>query len=617
VLVLRDVTGQMDSLHFLQSLVDALPTPVYFQDQEGVFRLCNQAFLSAFGLSREQVIGRGAAEFLPGGLAEILEHFHRELRQGSGTRALETRLPLADGLPHDLLLAMTSYHGSLGQAQGVLGQAADITEARRAEERFRTLFEGAADALFIHDAQGQVLEINTEACSRLGYTREELLRLNLREIEGSAGAEALDLRLREVVQRGQALFQTVHLARDGSAIPTEVSARTMELQGRTVIFSTARDISERRQAEDERVRLEAMVQQAQKLEAIGQLAGGVAHDFGNILTAILGYCEILLKRMPPGPNLEFVRQIQAACHRASTLTQGLLAFGRRQPFSPRPLELNGWLAAMQDFFRRLLREDIELAIQTAPAPLPLQADEAQLEQVLLNLLTNARDAMPRGGRILVAAARQGDRACLSVTDQGTGLDEATRSRIFEPFFTTKERGKGTGLGLAVVWGIVQQHHGAIEVDSTPGQGTTFRVLLPLVAGAMEATPIAPGEAPPPAGRETVLLAEDDRMLRGLLSASLREAGYTVLEAADGQEALRLFSSAGLQIDAAILDIVMPQVTGDQVLQEIRARRPGLPALLMSGHVPEGAERMAAANSLLRKPFATAELLRRLREALDA
>jgi two-component system cell cycle sensor histidine kinase/response regulator CckA len=617
VLVLRDVTEQRESLHFLQSLMDTLPTPVYFQDLQGVFRLCNRCFLQALGLAREQVIGHPGAEFLPASLAEILERFHRELRQSPGSQTLETRLELADGRPHEFLLALTSYRGPQGDIQGVLGQASDITETRRAEERFRTLFEGAADALFIHDSEGRLLEANTEACSRLGYTRNELLDMSFRQIEAFEQAGLTGPRLQQVIHQGHALFQTSYRARDGSIIPTEVSARLLKLQGQPVILSTARDISERRRAEQERDRLEAMVRQSQKLEAIGQLAAGVAHDFNNLLTAILGYSDILLRKLEPGANQEFVRQIQAACRRASSLTQGLLAFGRKQPYAPRPMQLNAWLAGMQDFFRRLLREDVELEIQPAAEPLPLQADEAQLEQVLLNLLTNARDAMPGGGRITVSTSRQAGQARITVSDTGTGMDEATRAKIFDPFFTTKEPGKGTGLGLAVVWGIIQRHKGSIEVQSEPGRGTTFQIRLPLSAGIPEPE----GSPENPAllrGHETVLLAEDEEALRALLTAGLRDAGYEVLSAMDGRQAMELYVAEQNRIAAVVLDIVMPQATGEEVLLAIRARRSDLPVLLISGHLQDTAslERGAGA-SLLRKPFTVAELLHRLREVLDA
>ncbi|OHD21148.1 MAG: hypothetical protein A2064_11650 [Spirochaetes bacterium GWB1_66_5] len=619
ILVLRDITERLESLHFLQSLVDALPTPVYFQDREGTYRTCNQAFLQAFGLSREQVIAHRGREFLPASLAEIFGHFHRELRDKPGSRTLEVRLVLADGRPHDFLLALTSYRGPQGEVLGILGQASDISETRRAEDRFRTLFEGASDAMFIYDFEGLLLEVNLEACSRLGYTREELLRLNLRQLETPEFAALLPARLQEITQKGFALYETAQFGRDGRVVPTEVSARIIELQGRPVIFSTARDISERRRAEEERARLQSMVQQAQKLEAIGQLAGGVAHDFGNILTAILGYSEILLKKLEPGPNLEFVRQIQAACQRATVLTQGLLALGRKQPFAPRPLELNSWLGTMQDFFRRLLREDLQLELRPAAVPLPLNADEAQLEQVLLNLLTNARDAMPDGGTITLSTSRQAHLACITVSDTGTGMDEPTRARMFEPFFTTKPKGKGTGLGLPVVWGIVQQHRGSIEVHSEPGQGTTFRILLPLSEAVPE--PARPTEEQAlPGGHETVLLAEDDEALRVLLSTALRQAGYTVLAAGDGQEALRLFAAEQARIDAAILDVIMPQATAGMVLREIRLVRPRLPVLLISGYMTQSEMQepeSAALPRLLRKPFTTAELLRRLREALGA
>jgi CheY-like chemotaxis protein/anti-sigma regulatory factor (Ser/Thr protein kinase) len=256
---------------------------------------------------------------------------------------------------------------------------------------------------------------------------------------------------------------------------------------------------------------------------------------------------------------------------------------------------------------------VQLELRPAAEPLPVNADEAQLEQVLLNLLTNARDAMPAGGKVTITTSRQDQLACISLSDKGTGMDEGTRARIFEPFFTTKPRGKGTGLGLAVVWGIVQQHRGSIEVESQPDRGTTFRVRLPLGAAAPQPAGF-PEQTAQPGGSETVLLAEDDEALREMLAAALAEAGYTVLAATDGEQAVRLYAAEQARIDAAILDIVMPKATGERVMLEIRARRSDLPVLLISGHIPEASPVGAR---LLRKPFTTAELLRSLREALDA
>jgi signal transduction histidine kinase/CheY-like chemotaxis protein len=380
---------------------------------------------------------------------------------------------------------------------------------------------------------------------------------------------------------------------------------------------------------------EAQLRQAQKMEAIGRLAGGVAHDFNNLLTVINGYGEMLIEALPEGsPERDMAREVRKAGERAAGLTNQLLAFSRKQVLQPRLADLNAMVRDVEKMLRRLVREDIELRTTLCPDPLPVLVDYGQMEQVLLNLVINARDAMPKGGRLSITtgfsapdAPHAGDsgvvrldpHALLSVSDTGRGMDEATRARIFEPFFTTKEAGKGTGLGLATVYGIVRQSGGEIEVESAPDEGTTFRIALPLApAGAAP-----PAEVPRPRraahGTETVLLAEDEDGVRALARQTLAAHGYEVLEARDGVEALVRGRQHRGPIHLVVTDVIMPHLGGAELVRQLRRRHPGVKALYMSGHsesviLPEGVGQTRA--TYLEKPFTADELARVVRDVLD-
>jgi len=381
---------------------------------------------------------------------------------------------------------------------------------------------------------------------------------------------------------------------------------------------------------------EARLRDTPDLEAIGRLAGGVAHEFNNLLTAILGYAELLLGRLDPGSPLRHeVEEILGAGERAANLTRELLAFGRQQVLQPRVIELNGTIGAGLPSLRRLLRESHRLATDLSPAAGAVRVDPAQVEQVLVSLVANARDAMPGGGVVTVATAavdldaetaarhegiRPGPHVALSVADTGEGMDEETRARIFEPFFTTKGPGKGTGLGLATVYGIVRQSGGFIAVESVRGRGSRFTILFPRAAEAVPSPERAPGAPGPARGGETVLLAEDEEPVRAITRLVLQGAGYRVLEARDGVEALEVEARHEGPIHLLVSDIGMPRMGGKDLATALAARRPGTRVLLMSGFVHDPVLRAGVPGSgvpFLAKPFASAALLARVREILDA
>ena len=394
------------------------------------------------------------------------------------------------------------------------------------------------------------------------------------------------------------------------------------------------DVTDRQNAEDERRRLESQLLQSQKMEAIGLLAGGVAHDFNNILSAILGYTSILQMKMsaddPLKPNVE---QVLAASQRAATLTQSLLAFSRKQIINPQPLLVNESLRKFEKLLRRVIGEDIDFNTIYADPDMTVMMDAGQLEQVVINLATNARDAMPRGGKMTLETClsridnafikqhgygKAGSYAMLLVSDTGSGMDEKTQARIFEPFFTTKEMGKGTGLGLSTAYGIVKQNNGYITCYSEPGSGSTFRVYLPIVADWGWKAPTAP-PVPARRGTETVLVAEDDQTMRDLFRLLLQDHGYSVLLAADGEEAVAKFRETAGRIKLLVLDVVMPKKNGKEVFDEIRLVQPGIKALFTSGYTADILDRKGIKHeglNFLSKPVSPSEFLKKVRDVLD-
>ena len=409
-------------------------------------------------------------------------------------------------------------------------------------------------------------------------------------------------------------------------------------EGRVVrAHGVSQDISERQRAEEERKKLETQLHHVRKMEAVGQLAGCIAHDFNNILTAIMGFAEIMLMKMGnKGPFLHHTRQIMEAGERAAELTQGLLAFSRKQVLHVQLLDPGEIVDGVKKMLRRLIPEDIDFRVKSTVNGMTVMADRGQIEQVLMNLVTNARDAMHTGGVLTLESGygtidqsfmkthgfgKPGAYAMLSIADTGVGMDRETQEKIFEPFFTTKKVGKGTGLGLSIIYGIVKQHDGFITVDSTPGQGTTFRIYLPLVNSEREEM-IKPGIRlldMPAGGTETVLLAEDDDMVREMNRAILEEAGYTVIEAVDGQEALDMYRENRFQIDILVTDLIMPNIGGKRLFEEIRIIRPDAKFLFMSGYAEEVLDARGGLDdkfNFMPKPVMPSELLKKLRELLD-
>jgi signal transduction histidine kinase/ActR/RegA family two-component response regulator len=400
------------------------------------------------------------------------------------------------------------------------------------------------------------------------------------------------------------------------------------------LVAIEQDITDRKNLESDRVNLEAQLRHAQKMEAIGRFAGGIAHDFNNLLSAIIGYGELLSMKMNPGdPLITMPAQILSAARRAAKLTRSLLAFSRNQVISTKLVNMHKVINGTVDLLSRMIGEDIVIEVSLSDSPAFVMADDSQMEQVLVNLATNARDAMPNGGRLSIMTSVSGDRnsfggnsnmmhygrhLIIEVSDTGHGMDTVTQEHIFEPFFTTKEVGKGTGLGLSIVYGIVQQHGGDIRVKSIQGCGTTFSVELPLAEG-MSAEETKDTSGSPPKGTESILLAEDNEILRRMMQGVLAEFGYRVITATDGNDAVNRFISHKNEIDLVILDVIMPGKNGREAYEEIRNIAPMTKFLLMSGYTADILDTTgigAYASNFLQKPVSPKELLLTIRRILN-
>jgi PAS domain S-box-containing protein len=465
-----------------------------------------------------------------------------------------------------------------------------------------------------------VLAANPRACELFGYPPEEFVGIVWAAPRDAAECPPAYVR-RAAEGQPCRLVECSHLRRDGSVLRVEASAGAAEWGGRPAVLAAYRDVTARAAGEEK-------LRQAAKMEAIGHLAGGVAHDFNNLLTVITGYADVLADGLPADdPAAGIVAEIRAASARAADLTRQLLAFSRKQVLRPRPVRLGELVENLRKMLGRLIGEDVRLVTSTAPDLAVVRADPGQLEQVLVNLAVNARDAMPKGGTLSVECRNAEPQGAgrfvrLTVSDTGCGMADDVKARIFEPFFTTKGPGKGTGLGLATVFGIVQQSGGRIAVESRVGMGTTFRVDLPVdpAAAAEPAAPAAAKQASLSCGSETILLVEDEGAVRMMALHALQSSGYAVLDAEDGEQALRVVQTFGVPIRLLVTDVVMPGLGGRELADRLQAAQPGLRVLYMSGYTDDEVVRRGVEADrvhFLPKPFSPQVLARRVREVLDA
>lgn len=499
------------------------------------------------------------------------------------------------------------------------------------ELRYRRLFETARDGILILDYEtGLVLDANPFVMEMLDLRYEDVVGQTLWDLGFVHDAREAQLNFESLKRDGYVRYDDLPLkTRDGRTLSVEFVSNVYSVSGRRVIQCNIRDITQRKA-------LQAELHQSQKMEAIGQLTGGIAHDFNNLLTVIMGYSEIMLSSLKSGdPLREEVQQIVQAGHRASMLTRQLLAFSHKQVVQPQRLDFNRIVANLTPMLRRLIGEDIELVSVGAKALWLVYADPSQIEQAIVNLTVNARDAMPQGGKLTIETAnvdldenftrqhpslKPGAYVMLSVIDTGSGMDADTQAHLFEPFFTTKEKGKGTGLGLSTVYRIIQQSGGSIFVHSEPGLGTAFTIYLPRVEGAIKASEPAAVEASHPKRSETVLLVEDEDGVRILMARILAEMGYQVVVASNGETALSIFEQRKGQFNLLVTDLVMPGMGGGDLAARLAPLWPGMKVLYISGYADHALlleQSLGLDSGFLQKPFTPEVLGVKVREVLDS
>jgi two-component system cell cycle sensor histidine kinase/response regulator CckA len=492
--------------------------------------------------------------------------------------------------------------------------------------RFDDLFDRSSELMIVHDRRGRVSTINRSGEQVTGYLREELRMLDPNWIFGTEYLDAIMQMIAEGADSAPRSFRSEFVPRKGNPVPVDVHARVLVGDGQLVgVTAIARDLSERDRLENE-------LRQAQKMEAVGRLATGIAHDFNNIITVLLGYSDELIEEAAPNTTLHAAAvEVRRAADRASALTQQLLAFSRRQVSVAHTVDLNQVIAHMEDLIRRLIGPEIRLQLSLQSDLSTISADAQQIGQVMMNLVVNARDAMPSGGTLTIETANielghehvnviPGPHVALMVTDTGLGMSAEVRDRMFEPFFTTKDQGRGTGLGLSMVQAIVRQSGGHISLKSQPNQGTTFTVYFPRQAD-LSAAPMPALTAPATAivkGEGVVLLAEDDRSVRRLVVNELTRRGFTVLEADDGAAALEIFRKEKDRVDILVTDVVMPRMNGADLAKAAERIRPGLKILFISGHPERSGAGLdpTGVTNLLMKPFTADVLAARITESIS-
>jgi two-component system cell cycle sensor histidine kinase/response regulator CckA len=643
---IRDITARRlseSSLHESQDrlagiIASAMDSIITVDEQQSIV-LFNAAAEKMFRCSEAEAVGQSIGRFIPQRFhAAHSGHVRAFGETGVTNRSMGALEPIsalrADGEEFGIEASISQTESGGKKIFTVIMRDVSIRKQsedalRRSEERFSKAFRNNPLAITIStEAEGRYLDVNEAFLDLLGYQRKEVIGRTAAEL--GFWTEPLDriemirqLKGDEKVAKRQMRYRTAK----GKIREAEVWAESIEVDGKRCVLAITRDVTEM-------VQLEAQLRQAQKMEAVGRLAGGIAHDFNNILGIIMGYSDISLGLIPlDNPVNRYVSETKKAAKRAALLTKQLLAFSRKQVVFPRVLDLNEVVRNATEMFVRLVGEDV--AIEFRPrAPLAgINADPGQIEQALMNLVVNARDAMPTGGRIVIETgeaeldedyvslhrdSQAGQYVVLAVSDTGCGMDETIQSQIFEPFFTTKEPGHGTGLGLSTVYGIVKQSEGNILVYSEPGKGTTFKIYFPRVRGKAEALVSSPVEVEPRGKSETILVVEDNKTLRELTVKLLCDGGYRVIEAKDGEDALRIMATSDAGIDLLLTDVIMPEKSGPELVKQVEKGNPKTRFVFMSGYSDDMVKRhglLIQEDSFLEKPFTKRSLLVKVYSAL--
>jgi len=628
-----------ENMEVLRAFINANPETSLLLDEKGTILLANETLSKRLGRSLNDLIGCCLYDLLP-------EEIGR-LRKANIERVFRTGLPFRfederEGRTYETIVY--PIFDTEGRVSRVSVLGIDVTERRqmqeslrRSEERFRELFNDAPVGYHEYDMEGRITEVNQTELEMLGYSREEMVGRPVWEfVVEEISREVVKAKLAGALPTGLP-FERTYKKKDGTLLPVLITDRVLrDSEGRIIgIRSAHQDISRLKEVEKEMESLEEQLRQSQKMEAIGRLAGGIAHDFNNLLTVIKGYSQLSLLGFKGDDSLRgSLEEIVRASERASNLTRQLLAFSRRQVMEMKVLDLNLILRDLEKMLRRIIGEDIELITHLSEDLWRVRTDPGQMEQVIMNLVVNARDAMPEGGRLTIETANvvldgayarshvsvvAGNYVMLSISDTGCGMRPEVRERIFEPFFTTKEKGKGTGLGLSVVYGIVKQSGGNIWVYSEPARGTTFKIYLPAVEEEGEGFQRREVSGEVPRGNERILVVEDDDSVRELTVRFLEKQGYHPLEAKRGEEALELFKTNRDSIHLVLVDVVMPGESGPELVKKLKEVSQNFKVLFMSGYTDNAIVHHGVLDKgveFIQKPFSFEGLLRKVREVLD-
>ncbi len=637
--VTRDISDRKateDSLRASEEryrrLVQVMPDAV-FVNRDGTITFCNSALATLVGVSScDDLLGTPALEIFAEQFHETIRDRIAATKRDGFAPPLEEEIVRRDGtrVPVEVVATLVRFE----EREAILVCLHDLTARRQVEEtafKLASIIEGNDNAIIGKDLDGTITSWNPAAERLYGYAASEVLGKNITIVIPADRLDEYSLMI-ERTTRGENVppFETARRRKDGKLIDVSVNSSPVRNRAGEVVATSliAQDITEKK-------RLQEQLRQAQKMEAIGRLAAGVAHDFNNLLTIISGYSEILLASLPAADQARApVTEIRDAGERAASLTRQLLTFSRKQMLDLKVLDVNAIVADSDTLLARLLGEDIDLRSRLAATLGHVKVDPGQLEQVIVNLCINARDAMPHGGKLTIETrdveldanyccthphVQPGPYVLLAVSDTGTGMDEATKSQVFEPFFTTKEQGSGTGLGLAMVYGFIAQSSGHIDVYSEPGLGSTFKVYLPRVQEPLTAVKSAPDHAVMPEGEETVLLVEDEDAVRRLARHALQTCGYIVLEASNGTEAIAVAEGHPGPIHLLATDVVMPHLGGRLVAERVAALKPGVKVLFLSGYTDDAVVRhgvLTAEMEFLQKPFTPSSLAQKVRDVLD-
>lgn len=644
--IIRDISERkaiarklQQTLETFQAVIEASPAGIVTLTPAGEVTLWSKAAERIFGWSAEEVMGK-PLPVIPPEKEEEFRQMRKRILEGETLFGIEIESEKKDGTPITVLMSTAPLRNHEGKAEGITSVFMDVTEQRvleREKRLFADTLAASLNEIYLFDANTLKFQyVNRGALNNLGYTLDEIRNMTPLDIKPEFSPEAFAALLQPLRtgEESVCVFETHHRRKDGSLYPVEVHLQLFEQGSDRVFLAVIQDITERKRMQQERNKLEEQLLQAQKMESVGRLAGGVAHDFNNHLTVINGYCELLLRQLRPGDPLRTpLEDIRAAGERAADLTRQLLAFSRKQLIEPRPVNLNDVVKETERMLRRLIGEDIEIVTELDPNLGTVMADPAQLSQVLMNLAVNARDAMPSGGCLTIETlnihldqsysrthpeVKPGQYALLSVTDTGVGMSEEAKLHIFEPFYTTKPKGAGTGLGLSTVYGIVRQMGGWIWVYSEAGKGTTFKIYFPL-ENARCAEPLAGvGEAKVARGTETVLVVEDQAEVRKLVVEVLQTYGYRTLEAASGAEGLEASKMYAGPIHLLVTDVVMPGMTGRDLAERLAETRPEMKVLYTSGYTANVIAHQGVIEpgvAYLPKPFTPVQLAAKVREVL--